>query len=268
MTFPALTVLASIASALIAVPYSAVAAPVTLQFSAIQDTTLFDDAVDASNGAGAHFHAGYVRRGGFERRALVRFDLGNFVPEAAKVISASLRLYVDRFGDQGDESFSLHRLTNDWGEGTSDNGGIGQGAPATRDDATWTTRFVGTPGTSWLIAGGDFVAAPSASAGVLSDGYVNWVSPTLIEDIDQWRLTPASNHGWLLKADRVSVASVRRFASSETAVAERAPQLSITYETRALGVPEPGTSLLFAGVLAAAASGLRKVRTVARPFLH
>jgi hypothetical protein len=233
---------------------SALAAPVTLQFAASRDSTIFDEDVQAANGAGRHLHAGRVARG-FERRALLAFDLGNAIPQGATLVAASLRLNVDLVASPGAVSFSLHRLTTAWGEGASDNSGLGQGADATTGDATWNSTFFDQPGAEWLTPGGDFVSTPSASAIVAGSGHVSWHSDTglasgLLADIDAWRTTPTGNHGWLLKEDTAVARSVRRFSSRSSDIAANAPLLTVMYEPARTHVSAPATGALV-GTLAA-----------------
>jgi hypothetical protein len=244
---------------------SALAAPVTLQFAASRDGTIFSEDVQAANGAGRHLHAGRVARG-FERRALLAFDLGNAIPQDAMLVAASLRLHVDLIGSPGAVSFSLHRLTTAWGEGTSDNGGLGQGADATSGDATWNDAFFDAPGAEWLTPGGDFAGTASASAIVAGSGHVSWLSDTglasgLLADIDAWRAAPSANHGWLLKEDTALARSVRRFSSRSSDIAGHAPLLTVVYEPAPTQVPSPPAGALI-GTLAALL--LLRGRTVVR----
>ena len=55
----------------------------------------------------------------------------------------------------------VHRVTADWGEGTS-KATQGKGAPATTGDATWSHRIFNTK--TWKMAGGDFISPSSAGA--------------------------------------------------------------------------------------------------------
>ena len=58
----------------------------------------------------------------------------------------------------GAKDVAIHKMTTDWGEGTSNGGvgaGSGQGATATTNDATWSNPFFGTA-TTWTTAGGDY----------------------------------------------------------------------------------------------------------------
>ncbi len=232
----------------------ALAAPITMQFAASRDSTIFSEDVQSSNGAGDHLHAGRVARG-FERRALLAFDLGNAVPQDATLISASLRLHVNLIGSPGDASFSLHRLSSAWGDGSSDNGGRGQGVGAAPVDATWNSTFFCLPGADWLTPGGDFASAASASTMVSGTGHVRWhahagTAAGLLADIDTWRSAPAANHGWLLKEDAALMRSVRRFSFRSSDIADHAPLLTLVYEPARTPVPSPTAGALL-GTLAA-----------------
>ena len=122
---------------------------------AAKDNTLYEHAAGAlSNGAGAHLFAG--RSGtntgaiGPRRRALVFFDVSQAVPAGATIDGVTLSLHVSRAAGGTPAFVTLHRLTADWGEGTSNapaNEGAGTGsAPG---DATWLHRFF--PDVSWSM---------------------------------------------------------------------------------------------------------------------
>src|SRR2546425_4814275 len=108
-------------------------------------------------------------------RALVKFAIAAAVPTNAMVLAASLELTVVRVATTNPATFDLHRLLLDWGEGSKGAGSlIGVGDPATAGDATWLARF--HPDTFWSIpgggVGGDYAAAPSATADVSSEAAV------------------------------------------------------------------------------------------------
>ena len=106
-----------------------------------------------------------VTKSGASRRAMMAFDVGRAIPLGSTINSASLRLYMDRMSPQWTtpSTYSFHRLTTAFGEGTSfvNNG---QGAPASAGDSTWNEALLGE--TPWTTAGGDFVS-PAAATGVL-----------------------------------------------------------------------------------------------------
>ncbi len=248
MKFRAITLSAAAAAALI-LPTTASADVMT--FAPSKDNTLFEPTTAApnnSNGAGPYLYAGRTGLGGGEklRRALLAFDFST-LPAGATVTAVQLNLNVSRTARNGPATFTLRRLTSNWGEGASTTGDFsagGTGAPAALGDATWTTPFFGaaTP-VSWSTPGGDLAAAASASALVGGTGPVTFAStPQLVADVQSFLATPAANFGWAILGDEspTSGPSARRFdsrnATDEFAVG---PSLTVTYQ-----VPEPGTATL------------------------
>jgi glucose/arabinose dehydrogenase len=177
-----------------------VPAPTLLNINASKDNTIYQE-VENSNGAGSYIFSGATQtaNNGALRRALLGFGLTG-IPAGATVASASLRLQMDRTVASAYD-FSLHRMTADWGEGTA-NADVqeGTGAPASATDATWQKPFFGQPAL-WVNEGGDFSQSPSATLAVAAEGTYTWSAPQLAYDINAWLATPATNFGWLLKAD-------------------------------------------------------------------
>jgi len=171
-----------------------------------KDNTLYESALGSlSNGAGQHLFAGRteVLAGALIRRGLIAFDVAGEIPAGSTILSASLTLNMSRTNlAAGPRTVSLYRVLADWGEGTSDpfGGGEGGGAPSTPGDATWIHRFFDF--NFWLSSGGDFLFAPSASSVVGGVGFYTWgPTPSLRADVQGWLDTPASNFGWILIGD-------------------------------------------------------------------
>jgi hypothetical protein len=202
----------------------------TLTFAPVGDATLFQEG-DLASGADDGFFSGLNgNTGGFAaRRGLVQFDV-SAIPSDAVIQQATLTLNVTRTTHAGVVTNTLSRVTQSWGEGTSTaprGGGIG-GDP-TSGSATWNFRFWNT--IPWSSVGGDFAAAPSASAAVADVGAYSWTSAQLASDVQSWVQTPAGNHGWILIADGPpGMTTAKRFASREFANAAQRPLLSVTYE--------------------------------------
>ncbi len=133
-----------------------------------KDNTLYQPAVgEVSNGAGAHIFAGNDSHS-LTRRAVLAFDIAGSVPAGATITAVTLTLNMSRT-IAGAESCELHRLSADWGEGTSQAPGEeGAGAPAATGDATWVHRFY--PNTLWTTPGGDFISTVSDSVMVSGVG--------------------------------------------------------------------------------------------------
>lgn len=217
--------------------FNAFADELTLQegmngYGGTADTSIYEDRPANANGGFAYIFSG--RTGSSMRRALIRFDLAP-LPPGAVIQSAELTLVMNQSGPNAadDDLFSLHRLTQAWGEGEADSGEPGGlGAPAGDGDATWQSRFHNQ--TAWQTPGGDFVAAPSAStqAAAGPGETVRFSSEPLAQDLQAWLDGSAENHGWILIGPETSEASrtARRFVSAEGSPPESRPALRIIFE--------------------------------------
>ncbi len=214
--------------------------PERTTLAAERDNTLYEDAEGTlSNGAGPYLFAGETQNAG-TRRAVLAFDV-NTLPEGALITGVSLRLHVSKIPPaQGAYEFALHRLIADWGEGASNAGGAGgNGTLAQSGDATWIHRFYEEDAASallWATPGGDFVAAPSATASVGDVGEYEWSSAGMVADVQAWVDDPSVNFGWVLVGNEEEAQSAKRFDSRENPNEAVRPVLVVDY------VP-PGVSL-------------------------
>lgn len=233
----------------------------------VKDNTLIEENPTYSNGSGSNLFMGAIASGA-NRRALLKFDVAAGVPPGADITAARLRFVINRagIGSGGTDPATLHRLSADWGEGASATSG-GGGTQATPEDATWSYRFYGNPGAGiprqpWSVAGGDFVATPSASITVGSLNTYEFSSTArLVADVEGWQAAPASNHGWIMLGPEDGDQNARRIDSRESASLPSRPTLTITFtpSTADAEVPLPLWSLV---LLAAslAYSGFRTLR--------
>ena len=232
----------------------------TAILGASKDNTLFQSAVDSSGGGAAGIFAGATGTGS-PRRALIAFDVAGSLPSGATITSVQFTLHLALTGGGSSQSFALHRLTADWGEGTAGDSlptvmNSGQGFPAAAGDATWNARFYSS--TPWTSPGatGDFAATASASAlvaAVIETPY-SWLStPAMVSDVQSWLSNPATNFGWaLVAADEATRGTARAFYSREATLDASGdlldlgfrPALTIEYSV----VPEPRTAILLAGL--------------------
>lgn len=150
------------------------------------------------------------------RRALLRFDV-TAVPAEAIIRQVGLRLEVVRVPQNaGNSVFELRRLLLPWDEGA----------------VTWVTRRIGF---NWQQPGAlgdtDVVTEASSAASAPDLGAATFAStPRLVADVQAWVRTPASNHGWLLRAQSEStLRTARHFATREAVAADSRPRLTITY---------------------------------------
>jgi hypothetical protein len=253
-------------------PQAAGAATATVRAS--KDNSIFENSPDNSAGGSAGIFAGTTAFGS-PRRGLIAFDVAADLPPGVAITAVELTLYLGMSAG-GTQTVGLHRLTNDWGEGTAGNTlptirNAGGGFPALTGDATWNANFLGTSLWSNPGATGDFnsVASASTLVGDEFDIPITWSStPALVSDVQSWLDNPATNFGWaIINANEVSAATARAFYSREATVdaggdpmdLARRPALTITY------VPEPCAWILC--LLGALATLFRRWRSSALPSL-
>lgn len=214
-----------------ALALAGVATAVTVELAPLKDNTLYETPVGNSNGAGDGIYSGRVGTFGGQtrRRGLVAFDLSS-IPTNATVSAASLELTIAQTSDPFERTMTAHRVSANWGEGTSL--GTGSGNLATPGDATWTFRFVDV--SSWATPGGDFAVAPSGSQLVGTFGTAAWSDAGILSDVQAWVSNPATNFGWLIRGEEALGNTTRKFYSREGLVA---PKLIVTY-TSTSGVGE------------------------------
>jgi len=222
-------------------------ADTTTSFTPDKDTTLFQAGNTLSSGAGSTLYIGRTNQpaGQALRRALVHFNLSS-LPAGATVTNAALKLTPDGTSN-GQRTLVLHRVLQDWGQGTSNSSG-GRGAPATTNDATWIYRIFNAANPSaslgWNTAGGSFSSTNSASAltPTTTAGFTFASNSTLVGDLNFWLANPTSNFGWEILGDENTNKTAKIIYSREFSTAASRPTLTITY-----AVPEPSSLLLLTG---------------------
>lgn len=206
---------------------------IEVQIGAAKDNTLYESTTGSlSNGLGQYFFAG--KTGSLDnfkiRRGLIAFNIAGNIPAGSSIQSVVLRLSMNRTSFiAGDQTVSLHKLTADWGEGTS-NASFqeGQGAPATTNDATWLHRFYNS--SFWTTAGGDFNSSASASTTVGGIAFYNFGSTSqMVADVQDWLANPSNNFGWILIGNEDTTFTAKRFSSKEDTSETSWPELSVTY---------------------------------------
>lgn len=208
---------------------------------AARDTTIgFDSilALESSSGGSPSLFTGRNNTGWQTNRALLAFDLSG-VPAGATVTEATLTLLMDRAAPTNmDVTVGVHRVGAVWGEGmAAGSGGGGGGSPPEVGAASWTSRIF--PTDAWALPGGDFAPAASASQVITSTpGYFSWSGPGLVQDVQGWRATPASNNGWLLRGDESASGTARRYFSREAENPAYRPTLTLTYTTQPVCVAD------------------------------
>jgi len=208
-------------------------------FISEKDNTLYEHHPpgDRSNGAGNYTFVGNnIHPDTF--RAVISFDLSS-IPTDAVITNVELKLHMSRT-IAGAEEIALHKINQDWGEGTSHAPGEeGGGAPSTAGDATWLHTFFSTD--FWISPGGDFDAIVSDTQVVNSIGLYTWSSLGMISDVQGWVDDSSTNFGWLLKnVDETDSATAKRFDTKENRDEDSRPMLSVEYTVESSGIAVGG----------------------------
>jgi hypothetical protein len=184
----------------------------TIQISATNlqlraaDTFLDQLAPNTVNGAQQTFAVRSLK-GTSNRRAIVMFDLSSLPNVGIK--SAMLTLHVQT-APSATRTYEAHSVTSFFTEG----------------NATWNTR---APGIPWSAAGGDFTAAPTATATVTNASTT--VTFDITADAQTW-YNGSTNYGTLIKdsAENSAVPGVQTvFWSKEAPIQTNAPSLTVTF---------------------------------------
>lgn len=192
---------------------------VTVDIIPDRDNSIYSEN-NNSNGTGK-LYAGRTCSGN-NRRALIHFDIAANVPAGATITAVTLTLNIESDGSTpGADTYNLHPINANWGEGTSF--GIGTGGAAVFPDATWSDGTLGTP---WASAGGDFGASVASTVITPVFGDYDWSSAGMVTNVQGWLNTPATNNGWILIGNESATCNARRIGSKESGVD---PVLSVTY---------------------------------------
>ena len=211
-----------------------------------KDNTLIESSSGSfSNGAGPFLFSGRIgTQGDFGlRRAILRFDLSEAIPQHESILDGTLNLTVTRAQSNTPYTYTLHRMVKNWGEGTSTSSG-GQGSTSSPEDATWIHAFY--PEEMWDTPGGDFVETPSAQIEIGTEGeYVVENQDGLVEDLKFWHEHPELNFGWILIGNEDGIAfAVKQFGSRENTNPDARPLLEVVHEDPALPVELGGFDAL------------------------
>ena len=211
-------------------------AQTTATLSPSKDNTLFESTRGTrSNGAGEYLYAGRTggRSSGKKQRAVIAFDLAGGIPAGSTITSAKLTLRMSR-SNTGSQTFKLHKLLADWGEGDSNAGnpdGVDNSAASATGDATWIHTFFDTG--MWAKPGGDFTESLSASTSLGRNGPHSWSSDEMVADVQAWVNDPATNFGWILVGNEGSFQVAMRFDSRENSNEANRPVLEVQYTAAA-----------------------------------
>lgn len=202
--------------------------------TADKDNTLYENSTGAfSNGAGIHFFAGRTgsNAGGVFRRGLISFDIAGNIESGATIESAALTLTVTKSAPgSGSVDVKIHRVSADWGEGTSNagNSSDGDGTASAPGDATWIHTFFSSA--TWATAGGDFSSTVSDSQSIVGVGSYSWGSTSeMVADVQGWLDDPDNNFGWIVIGDESTLQTAKQFGTHEITSVSSRPTLVVTF---------------------------------------
>ena len=187
----------------------------TTNFNPSKDNSIYSES-NNSNGLG-QLYSGSTQSAG-DRRALLKFDVSS-IPSNATVNSVTLTLNVNLVpSGAGTQTYTIHPINKDWGEGTSlASGAGGQGGTAVAPDATWTDAMLGT--STWTNPGGDFGTVASSVAMTSTGNYTFPSESNFVTTVQNWVNTPSSNFGLILIGDESGLRNARRFGSKDIGTA-------------------------------------------------
>jgi hypothetical protein len=197
--------------------------PATVVIGAAKDNSIFESNSNNSAGGSAGIFSG-TNGMGSPRRGLIEFDVAAHVPAGATITGVELTLYLGNAPNSDNQSIGLHRLTREWGEGTAGSSlaniaMAGMGFPADPGDATWSHAVLDSA--AWTNAGamGDFSGTASASTvvnGPIESPFTWSSTAALVNDVQGWLDSPASNYGWaLINGNETTIRSNKAFYSRE-----------------------------------------------------
>lgn len=199
-------------------------AQLSIELIANKDNSIFSESSNLSNGIGNGIFAGTTGQGNF-RRALIQFPIENL---PANIVIDSVLLYLNSDNARSNSSFSIYRLLNNWGEGTSvASGNGGKGGMATINDATWEKTFFNVQ--NWDTPGGDFnkdsVLCTFTS---IQFGQNSFTSSKLLQTVRQWNKGDFNNYGLIIIGNEADTYTAHKFDSRETTTGNP-PKLKVFY---------------------------------------
>jgi hypothetical protein len=160
-------------------------------------------------------------------RTLIKYNLSGLdglISNSGQIVSAALKMKTYDNPDTGNIDVDAFRVKKDWFEGTK-----GYAAADEVDDAaTWQYQVFSE--TQWATAGADDATdreTTSDDVETFSAG-ITWYSWDVTDSVKYFFDNPASNFGWLLKAQSEGTTKYWRVYSSEAANTANRPYLEIT----------------------------------------
>jgi len=152
-----------------------------------------------------------------DRNVLIQFPI-EALPPGAKVVDASLDLYLTGGSGVVDGQLDLHRVSRDWVEGTYDDQDPPAGEGVTYND------YDG--GNAWTTRGGDYDAAIIDQV-ILPTMVPGWYTWKVTGQVQAW-LAGQANYGFLLREGGGDAGDIDFVSSDDTTTPEYRPRLNIT----------------------------------------
>jgi endonuclease/exonuclease/phosphatase family metal-dependent hydrolase len=147
----------------------------------------------------------------YDRRALLKFDTQNTIPQGSAITSATLTVRVKDGGTDISRNIGAYRVTTSFEEA----------------QATWRVRKAGT---NWSRAGGDLgTMYASAHASNAAGSAVTFDVTRLVQDAVNGEFGSRYTRVALIDLDASTRDSYREYHHSETADASLRPVLTVTY---------------------------------------
>ena len=161
-------------------------------------------------------------------RTLIKYDLtalDGLITSASQIVSATLKMKTFDDPDPGNIDVDAFRVKKDWFEGTKSYAA----ADDADDAATWQYQVFDE--TQWTGAGCDNSADRETTSDDVETFSADntWYAWDVTDSVKYFFDNPASNFGWLLKAQSEGTTKYWRIYSSEHATAANRPYLEITY---------------------------------------
>jgi hypothetical protein len=222
----------------------------TVTLTPVADNSLIGKTLANNNNMGAEptMAVGGFASGG-AGRGLLRFDLAA-IPRGATITSVSLALTVVKVpSGQQASIFTLNRMLRSWAEG-SKSGQTGQ--PASPGESTWETSGNGDWSAPGGASGDDFSASSSSAVNMSTATKYTFAStPDLVADVQGWVNDPATNFGWMLKADLEATHKTAKRIASRQATAPTRPSLKVDFILPPAGPRITSLSLKGGGLVSA-----------------
>jgi concanavalin A-like lectin/glucanase superfamily protein len=152
-----------------------------------------------------------------DRNVLIQFPM-EALPPGARVVDATLDLYLKGGAGVIDGQLDLHRISRDWVEGTYDDVNPPAGGGVTYND------YDG--GNAWTTRGGDY-DADIIDRVILPSMVPGWYTWHVTGQVQAW-LYGQANYGFLLREGGGDAGDIDFVSSDDTTTSEYRPRLNIT----------------------------------------